>query len=375
MAAVNTNFARAPRVTLRSAAKMIARFGTKKAFLLRGEPGIGKSSIMASLKETLGDKYDYIYIDCPTMDVPDVGMAMPDKESKQLEFFVNALFRLIGEGSKRPKVIMLDELGKCMGPVLLAFTRLILEHILCGLRLPEGSIVFATSNNAADGVGDNFAAHLINRLIPIDIKKDFDGWVDWAFDNNIHPDIINWAEKFSGVFKSYVDYEGVDASDLRGDDALTYSMIFNPNKPGEPFASPRSLEAASFITYDRKEFTKDEQLTMYGGAVGMSAAMSMLSFFDTLKDLIDFEDIVKDPNGVPAPDTGVGPILTLNNCVGRISNLRELDACVTYALRLKRKDLQMSFFRKVCKAKHLTKLVTGQPECVTWMAHNGDALL
>jgi hypothetical protein len=114
---------------------------------------------------------------------------------------------------------------------------------------------------------------------------------------------------------------------------------------------------------------------MYGGAVGMSAAMSMLSFFDTLKDLIDFEDIVKDPNGVPAPDTGVGPILTLNNCVGRISNLRELDACVTYALRLKRKDLQMSFFRKVCKAKHLTKLVTGQPECVTWMAHNGDALL
>jgi len=375
MAAVNTNFARAPRVTLRSAAKMIARFGTKKAFLLRGEPGIGKSSIMASLKETLGDKYDYIYIDCPTMDVPDVGMAMPDKESKQLEFFVNALFRLIGEGSKRPKVIMLDELGKCMGPVLLAFTRLILEHILCGLRLPEGSIVFATSNNAADGVGDNFAAHLINRLIPIDIKKDFDGWVDWAFDNGIHPDIINWAEKFSGVFKSYVDYEGVDASDLRGDDALTYSMIFNPNKPGEPFASPRSLEAASFITYDRKEFTKDEQLTMYGGAVGMSAAMSMLSFFDTLKDLIDFEDIVKDPNGVPAPDTGVGPILTLNNCVGRISNLRELDACVTYALRLKRKDLQMSFFRKVCKAKHLTKLVTGQPECVTWMAHNGDALL
>jgi hypothetical protein len=29
----------------------------------------------------------------------------------------------------------------------------------------------------------------------------------------------------------------------------------------------------------------------------------------------------------------------------------------------------------VCKAKHLTKLVTGQPECVTWMAQNGDALL
>jgi hypothetical protein len=375
MAAVNTNFARAPRVTLRSAAKMIARFGTKKAFLLRGEPGIGKSSIMASLKETLGDKYDYIYIDCPTMDVPDVGMAMPDKESKQLEFFVNALFRLIGEGSKRPKVIMLDELGKCMGPVLLAFTRLILEHILCGLHLPDGSIVFATSNNAADGVGDNFAAHLINRLIPIDIKKDFDGWVDWAFNNNIHPDVINWTEKFSGVFKSYVDYEGVDANDLRGDDALTYSMIFNPNKPGEPFVSPRSLEAASFITHDRKAFTKDEQLAMYGGAVGMSAAMSMLSFFDTLKDLVDFEDIVKDPNGVPAPDTGVGPILTLNNCVGRISNLRELDACVTYALRLKRKELQMSFFRKVCKAKHLTKLVTGQPECVTWMAQNGDALL
>lgn len=375
MAAINTNFARAPRVTLRSAAKMIARFGTKKAFLLRGEPGIGKSSIMAALKETLGDKYDYIYIDCPTMDVPDVGMAMPDKESKQLEFFVNSLFRLIGEGSKRPKVIMLDELGKCMGPVLLAFTRLILEKILCGIPLPDGSIVFATSNNAADGVGDNFAAHLINRLIPIDIKKDFDGWVDWAFNNNIHPDVINWTEKFSGVFKSYVDYEGVDEKDLKGDDALTYSMIFNPNKPGEPFVSPRSLEAASHIAYYRKEFIKDEQLAMFAGACGMSAAMSMLSFFDTLKDLVLFESIVKDPLNAPVADTGVGPMLTLNNCVSRISTLRELDACVTYTLRFKRKDLQMSFFRKVCKAKHLEKFVNGQPECVTWMAQNGDALL
>ena len=372
MAAINQSYTRAPRVTLASAAKMIARFGTKKAFLLRGEPGIGKSSIMASLREKLGNGFDYIYIDCPTMDVPDVGMAMPDKESKQLEFFVNSLFRLVGEGSRRPKVIMLDELGKCMGPVLLAFTRLILEKILCGLPLPDGSIVFATSNNAADGVGDNFAAHLINRLIPIDIKKDFDGWVDWAFNNNIHPDIINWAEKFNGVFKSYVDYEGGTVKD---EDALTFSMIFDPNKPGEPFVSPRSLEAASFLAYYRKEYTKDEQLAMFGGAVGMSAAMSMLSFFDTLKDLIDFEDIVKDPHGVPCSDEGVGPILTLNACIGRISNLRELDACVAYALRLKRKELQMGFFRKICKAKHLEKFVNGQPECVTWMAQNGDVLL
>ena len=52
------------------------------------------------------DKYDYIYVDCPVKDAPDTGMHVPVHATKTLEYYVSSLFKL---GSKKPKVIMLDE--------------------------------------------------------------------------------------------------------------------------------------------------------------------------------------------------------------------------------------------------------------------------
>ena len=376
---INVN--RPVAVSLASAAKLIAMFGSKKSYVLRGQPGIGKSQTLTTLKKMLGDKYDFIYVDCPTLDVPDVGMGIPDRDTKQIEFYINAVFKLVGEGSKRPKVIMLDEIAKCSGPLLLAFTRLLLERILCGLVLPEGSIVFGTSNNSSDGVGDKYQSHFINRVCPLDIlNPDFEAWQGWAVNNEIDEALVTWAGQNPTVFNSYKDYEGMSDHDFAKDDARlnTRPFIFNPNPPGVPVVSPRSLAQCSEMVKRRDALSRDELLADLAGTVGLAAGRHMISFFDTLGKLVHFEDIIADPDGVPCVTTGVIASMQINMGINRIKTVNELEKFLRFVNRMagERKDLRSLFFRRAQKSERLSKLMAHTNECRDWAASKeADAMI
>lgn len=378
MANINVN--RPVTVSLASAAKLISRFGHKKSYVLRGEPGIGKTQTLKTLKKMLST-HDAIYIDCPTLDVPDVGMGIPDRDTKQIEFYINAVFKLVGEGSKRPKIIMLDELAKCRGPVLLAFARLLLERILCGIALPEGSIVFATSNNASDGVGDSYQSHLVNRVCLLDILKPcFDDWNDWAVNDEIDEVVLTWAGQNPTVFNSYKDYEGMSEHDFSKDDARlnTRPFIFNPSTPGIPFVSPRSLAQCSPTVTDRHSLTRDEFLADLAGTIGLPAAKHMVSFIDTLGKLVHFEDIIADPDGVPCVTTGVMASMQINMGINRIKTVNELEKFLRFVNRMagERKDLRSLFFRRAQKSERLAKLMAHNNECRDWAASKeADAMI
>ena len=111
-------------VTLKQAATLIAT-NPEIRFMLRGEPGIGKSTVLKNLEKTHGDRYDYIYADCPVMDVSDVVMRIPDHATKTLQSYVSELFKC---DSPKPKMIMLDEVTKANKLLQVIFTRLTLER-------------------------------------------------------------------------------------------------------------------------------------------------------------------------------------------------------------------------------------------------------
>ena len=66
-------------ITLKQAANLI-KSNPETRFLLQGEPGIGKSSLLENIAEDLG--YDYAYIDVPNMDLGDIAMPVIDHETK-----------------------------------------------------------------------------------------------------------------------------------------------------------------------------------------------------------------------------------------------------------------------------------------------------
>lgn len=362
-------------ISLKTAAQFVVDFGDTETYLFRGEPGIGKSAILKSVEESLGPDYDYIYVDCPVFDVPDVGMALPNHEAKQLEFFVNALFKLTGPGAKRPKCIMLDELAKCRGPALLTFTRLVLEHVLAGIPLPAGSRVFATSNLSSDGVGDAFASHLINRLNVQDVRKSVYGeWELWAQDAGVDPDLISYCGQNATIFDSYTD--GIAEHDFNENQKVTRPMIFNPSTPGVPYASPRSLAKASRVVATRDKYDHDTFVTNLAGLVGRPCAVHMASFFTMIGKLVSFERIVADPMNVPVNTNGATPIIQINNAVARINTEHELEQFLKFLDRMNRNDLKMLFFTKVTRTKRLGKIVGNNRTCLEWTAsQKADSLI
>ena len=98
-------------ITLKQAANLI-RTNPQTRFMLRGEPGIGKSSLLEAIAAPLG--YDHAYIDVPNMDLGDIAMPVIDHDTKTTRYYPNARF---GIHSGKPTVIMLDEFSKGADPV------------------------------------------------------------------------------------------------------------------------------------------------------------------------------------------------------------------------------------------------------------------
>jgi hypothetical protein len=333
-------------VTLSTATRMVADFGTTNTFILLSSPGVGKSSML----DTLAEKYpehDAIYVDCPTFDQPDVGMAIPNQEEKKLEFFINETFKLSGKGAKRPKLIMLDELLKCRGTVGLAFTRLMLNHNLLGQDLPEGSVVFCTSNEVGDGVGDRLEGHKVNRVTILHILSEQDRWEDWALKNNINPMLIAWTRE-----NAYVFGDGTATGD-QGDAKVKEckQFVFNANAPGQSFASPRSIAKCSPFVDKLSEYDRNDMLALLAGTVGTPAALSMFGFFNLMAKVVSFDRIVADPAGVPVVSEGAVPIIQVLNAVARIKTVHDLEQFMTFLLRMERDEPKMLFIDKIQKIK------------------------
>ena len=177
-------------VTIDELRKVIPTIGKQLTPIIQSEPGCGKTSLLKMIEQDLGDSYDYIYVDCPVKDMTDIAMTIPNHNTKTLESYVGSLFKL---DSPKPKVILLDEFMKSPKLLQVIFTRLMLERCVGDTPLPDGSIVFGTSNNASDGVGDSMLAHAGNRVCILKMQKpDSDTWLKWASDNSINALIRAW---------------------------------------------------------------------------------------------------------------------------------------------------------------------------------------
>ena len=189
-------------ITLKQASALI-QANPETRFLLEGEPGIGKSSLLESIAKGMG--YEYAYIDVPNMDLGDIAMPVIDHDTKTTKYYPNARFK-IHEG--KPLVIMLDEFTKGADPVK-NMLHPMLEKAnprLGDIPISKDTIVFLTGNLSTDGVGDNLKAHSRNRLVPVRIRKpDADEWIEWAMNKGIEAEVIAWVNRFPQVLASYTD--------------------------------------------------------------------------------------------------------------------------------------------------------------------------
>ena len=182
-----------PTINLSQAANIIMTAGQSQTVLIRGEPGCGKSTLLQTLSTKLPD-YHISYIDVANLDLGDIAMPVVDRDQMVTHYAPNARFGL-GHGRRKPVLMMLDELGKASRPVLNMLLPLILERRIGDVALPDGSIVFATTNLDTDGVQDNIPAHASNRMTVVRVAKPTtDEWISWAMDNHVAPEVLTFAK-------------------------------------------------------------------------------------------------------------------------------------------------------------------------------------
>jgi len=345
-------------ITLKQAANLIRTNPTTR-FLLQGEPGIGKSSLLESIAGGLG--YEYAYIDVPNMDLGDIAMPVIDHDTKTTRYYPNARFRI---HENKPLVIMLDEFTKGADPVK-NMLHPMLEKAnprLGDIPLTKDTIVFLTGNLSTDGVGDSLKAHSRNRLVPVTISKpDADQWIDWAINKGIEAEVIAWVNRFPHALASYTDGG-------QGDNPY----IYNPRKTQTAFVSPRSLETASNIVRTRKENDSDAVIAALTGAIGESAARDMQAYIEFSDQLPTWESTIQHPKTTTVPTSPGACAIVVFGAIARVDKTT-IAPFMSYLERFE-PEWQACFAINIARTPSKQAIAFSCKAFSDWVAKNQDLL-
>ena len=309
------------------------------------------------LEQNMGDKYDYIYVDCPVKDMQDIAMTIPNHDTRTLETYVGSLFKL---DSPKPKVILLDEFMKAPKLLQVIFTRLMLERFIGDTPLPQGSIVFGTSNNQSDGVGDTMLAHASNRVCLLQMQKPkVEDWLVWASENAISPLIRAWVHMFPRALNSYLD-----------DNQADNPYIFQPSKPQLSFVTPRSLAKASVIVENRDILGETPTMSALSGTIGYSASADMSAFLSLEKSLPDIGEILQQPENVKVPDEISAQLMVMFQALDKLRTQDQLTNFMKFIKRIKSSEIQAIFFTMLVRNKETRTLARGNAEIAKWATEN-----
>ena len=345
------------RATIKECEILIPTIGETLTPIIQSEAGCGKTSLLKGIEKKYGDKYDYIYVDCPVKDMSDICMTIPNHDTKKLESYVGSLFKL---DSDKPKFILLDEFMKTNKLCQTIYTRMMLERHVGDTPLPKGSIVFGTSNNQADGLGDTMLAHAGNRVCIVEMEKpQVEDWLVWATENGVSPLIRAFVHTFPRVLASYRD---------SGQEDNPY--IFNPKKPVLSFVSPRSLEKASAIVDNRDKLGDNLTMCALSGTIGASASADMSAFLRLEKELPTFTEILEKPETTNMPDSISAQLMLMFQAVDKIKQQSDLTAFMKYIGRIKSSEIQAIFFTMMMRNTRTVKIARGNKEIADWAVDN-----
>ena len=346
-------------VNLDQIAESIIANGHNRTVLVQGHMGSGKSSLLNMLAAEL-PKHVPCYFDCTTKDLGDI--TIPDiMRVEDGSGFVRYLTNEeLGVHNDKPVVLMIDEYGKANPAVKNALLRLLLERKIGSYTLHPDSIVFATTNLGAEGVGDLLPAHARNRLTVIESSKPtWEQWIEWGINNGIDPTVLGWCRNNDKAFADFRDVEDPDENDY----------VYHPRSTRAAFVTPRSLEAASDWMKVRDKFDDKTLTSLLIGTIGGSAAGDFVAFARLADQLPSIDSIKQDPHSAVVP-TSAGAVMMVVYKVLSTLDRDWVDAWMDYMLRLS-KEAQGVFANGVRSEKYTKRsMVMTNKKFTQWAMDN-----
>ena len=197
---------------------LITCFEINRPVFLWGPPGIGKSDLIKKISEDISAML--IDLRLSQFDPTDLrGIPYFNSKNCSMEWAPPADLPNREDSKKHDRIILfLDEMNSATPAVQAAAYQLILDRKIGNYSLPDNVLLVAAGNRESDkGITFNMPSPLANRFIHLELKADFDTWLTWSIESNIHPDVV-----------SYLTYSKSDLYD------------FDPRIASRAFATPRS---------------------------------------------------------------------------------------------------------------------------------------
>ena len=243
-------------------------FKRQRPVFLWGPPGIGKSEVVDGItNEMSGIMYD---LRLGQMDPTDLrGMPYYNKETGMMDWAPPIDLPTPEIAAQYPIVVLfLDEMNAAPASVQAAAYQLILNRRIGKYVLPDNVVVIAAGNRESDkGVTYRMPTPLANRFIHIEMRADFEAWLDWAVNNNIHEDVVG-----------YLSFAKQDLYD------------FDAKSASRAFATPRSWSFVSELLDEPMEETTATDLV--AGAIGEGLAVKFQAHRKIAGKLPNPEDVL-----------------------------------------------------------------------------------
>ena len=163
--------------------------GSLPAIMLRGAPGVGKSTIVKSVAEKLG--IGFIDIRLAQMERVDFA-GLPSINNGMTEWNVPSFWP---RDMKSNGIILLDEITSAPSDCQVAAYSVVLDRRIPNSNyvLPNGWLIVAAGNRTCDrAVVKTMSSALANRFVHFEVEANSEDWVKWATINEINPSVIGF---------------------------------------------------------------------------------------------------------------------------------------------------------------------------------------
>jgi len=346
------------QLNLDQISNLIKTTGNKRTTLVQGHMGTGKSSLLKTLADELPN-HTACYFDCTTKDLGDI--TLPNIATADGQGYVTyATNEELGAHIKTPIILMVDEYGKANPAVKLALLRLMLERKIGSYELHPDSLVFATTNLGAEGVGDLLPPHARNRITVVTARKPSNmEWIEWGINAGVDHSLLGWCKDNPQLFHGF--------EEVRDPEENPY--IYHPKSQRAAFVTPRSLEAASDILKCRGSMDDQTVTGALMGTIGDRAAMDLMAFVKLADQLPSLQSIKDDPMNAKVPSSAAAVCMVVYRTLASLER-DWLNAWLDYMNRLD-KEAQGMFANGVRAPKYSKQaMVMTNKKFTAWAMQN-----
>lgn len=213
--------------------------------LLRGHPGVGKSTLARELAAEMGLPLHDIRL-AQREPAELCGVHFPDRERGVLRLLSPDWVRAVCDA---PGFVFLDEINAAVTRLHQAAAyQIVLEHRVGSYRFHPQTVVLAAGNLDDDqALVTPLSSALNNRFVHLRLRVDVDAWLEWGETAGIHPAVLSY---------------------LRSKGSLAAGVLYD-RRDEEAFASPRTWEMASRLLHAA---TGSDARRLVAACIGVEAA-------------------------------------------------------------------------------------------------------